>query len=467
MSCESKPNSDYQALIAAGEFSQARKSIQNLLDTDQSLTPVEKLDLAFQLERMDRIEKDFTQTEDQVLAYIRETIPTAGPTDLKGWEKSKALEFWMINGEKRYFNHAGRNLFRIDPTAKAIWTDKHPDTTLTPGSGAKLDLDKLDNSIIQATRETGLRYVKPVRLRIEQSIDVPAGTVPAGETLRGWIPYPRHINNRQVNIHLLKAKPARFIISPNEQFLQRTIYFQQPALADRPTHFEVSYEYTAYGVFAPVSTGEVKPLTRTPELAPYLREEPPHIVFTQELRELSERLLQSEDNPYRKAQILFQWVDENLPWASAREYSSIHNISSYAYVNRHGDCGIQTLLFITLCRMNGIPARWQSGWEFKPPHNSMHDWGMVYFEPYGWVPMDVTYGLRKSTNIMLHWFYLSGLDSYRLIFNDGFSQPFFPAKIFPRSETVDSQRGEVEWRGGNLYFDQWSWDLQWKVLETS
>jgi len=39
-----------------------------------------------------------------------------------------------------------------------------------------------------------------------------------------------------------------------------------------------------------------------------------------------------------------------------------------------------------------------------------------------------------------------------------------PAKQHFRSETVDSQRGEAEWAGGNLYFDQWSYDFQWRVL---
>jgi len=57
------------------------------------------------------------------------------------------------------------------------------------------------------------------------------------------------------------------------------------------------------------------------------------------------------------------------------------------------------------------------------------------------------------------------MDSYRLIFNDDFSQPFDPSKEHFRSETVDSQRGELEWSGGNLYFDQWQWDMQWKVVE--
>ena len=51
-------------------------------------------------------------------------------------------------------------------------------------------------------------------------------------------------------------------------------------------------------------------------------------------------------------------------------------------------------------------------------------------------------------------FYLGGLDAYRIAFNDDYSQPFVPPKQHFRSETVDLQRGEVEWRGGNLYFDQ-------------
>ena len=90
---------------------------------------------------------------------------------------------------------------------------------------------------------------------------------------------------------------------------------------------------------------------------------------------------------------------------------------------------------------------------------------MIYFEPYGWVPMDITYGIRKSDNPLLKWFYLSGMDSYRIIFNDGYGASFFPEKTHFRSETVDSQRGEVEWSGGNLYFDQWSWNFDWEILE--
>ncbi len=54
---------------------------------------------------------------------------------------------------------------------------------------------------------------------------------------------------------------------------------------------------------------------------------------------------------------------------------------------------------------------------------------------------------------------MSGIDSYRLIINDGVVGQLHPAKEFMRSEPYDFQRGEVEWRGGNLYFDKWDYKM--------
>jgi hypothetical protein len=127
----------------------------------------------------------------------------------------------------------------------------------------------------------------------------------------------------------------------------------------------------------------------------------------------------------------------------------------------HADCGQQTLLLMTLLRLNGIPARWQSGMVFSDgDYDNLHDWGLLYLEPYGWVPMDVTFGRLDAGDAQLDMFYLGGLDAYRIAFNDEYSQPFAPPKQHFRSETVDLQRGEVEWRGGNLYFDKWDYTFQ-------
>jgi transglutaminase-like putative cysteine protease len=156
-----------------------------------------------------------------------------------------------------------------------------------------------------------------------------------------------------------------------------------------------------------------------------------------------------------------------FPWASAREYSTIPNIPEYVLANRHGDCGQVALLFITMARAAGIPAKWQSGWMMHPGNKSLHDWAEAYFEGIGWVPVDQSFGRVKSSkgDDDSYFFFTKGMDAYRLIVNDDISQEFFPAKIHHRSETVDFQRGEVEWRGENLYFGRWRYNMDIEYLD--
>jgi hypothetical protein len=124
-----------------------------------------------------------------------------------------------------------------------------------------------------------------------------------------------------------------------------------------------------------------------------------------------------------------------------------------------------------MARYAGVPARWQSGWMLHPNSVNMHDWLEVYYEGIGWVPTDQSFG-RGRYNVIdnddEYNFYTKGLDAYRWIVNSDYSGEFSPAKKFIRSETVDFQRGEVEWEGGNLYFDKWSgWisDIQYSYEE--
>jgi hypothetical protein len=91
---------------------------------------------------------------------------------------------------------------------------------------------------------------------------------------------------------------------------------------------------------------------------------------------------------------------------------------------------------------------------------NLHDWCEVYYQGIGWVPLDQSFGLQESENDKVKNFYLTGIDSYRLIVNEDFSQDLFPAKIWPRSEPVDFQRGELEWKGGNIYFGDWTYEMR-------
>lgn len=404
-------------------------------------------------ERIARMRKDFQWSEAMVRDKLAELIPDYTDRDFEWWDSKGFLEYQYIDGEKKYFNRAVSNLFYLNADARDRRIEPKDWYYSTP---PLYQVHPHHKAVIQGEDLTK-------RIRINYTLTVKPNVIPAGQTLRVWLPFPREIAEQQTDIELLSASPEQPLIADNSR-LQRTVYFEQTTVANEPTVFRVQYEYTAHAIQHQIDAEQVLPINAS-QLNDYLAERPPHIVFSERLRQLNSQIIGDETNLYRIAQKLFAAVDA-IPWASAREYSSIANISEYAATAGHADCGQQTLLLMTLMRMNGIPTRWQSGWEFSDSEfDTMHDWGWFYLEPYGWMPMDVTHGRLNSLDDKLKWFYLGSLDAYRLTFNDDFSQPFYPTKQYTRSETVDSQRGEVEWALGNLYFDNWSYRMNWEIVD--
>ena len=444
-------------LVDAGDFAGAEAAIAVALQ-DASLTPDQRTAIEFQRERMRRILMDFRLDEAAAKARLRRDIPDLTDEEFARWDAAGLIEARVIDGQRRWFSRGPSNLFRLSEEARRrratplVFYDSPLETEAGPHHAEVRD----------AARDSGDRSVAPRRVRITQSLTVKPEAVPAGETVRAWLPFPRAIPGQQEDIVVQATVPATHTLAP-ESALQRTVYMEAPAMAGQPTEFSVTYELTVYAQYAGIDPERAVPAEITPELAPFVAERAPHVVFSDAMRLKSAQVVGDETNPYRIAQKLFAAVD-SIPWAGAREYSTITNIGEHALEQGHADCGQQTLLLITLLRMNGIPARWQSGWIFSDgEYNNMHDWGWMYLAPYGWVPMDVTFGRLPGADEGLAGFYLGGLDAYRVAFNDDWSREFVPAKRHPRSETVDLQRGEAEWDGGNLYFDQWTYDFEWQL----
>lgn len=444
------------ARVDAGDFRGAEAAIVLALQR-ADLPPVERLALEFERERMRRIRLDFPLTREQMETQLRKAVPDLREDELAAWDSPQKLESLRIDGEPRYFKSAVNNLFRIDAAAAS-----RRSTPLQSSEGPLYRLAPYHEDVRRLALEQERRHVAPRRVTVRYELDVDADAVPAGETVRAWLPFPRALAGQQEQLRLRASEPAAAQIAP-ESALQRTVYLERRAEAGKPTRFAVDYELVVQATYVAIDPERVRPVRATRELAPFLAERAPHVVFTPALRRYSRALVGDEKNPYRIAQKLFAAVDA-IPWAVAREYSTISNISDYALHAGHADCGQQTLLLIALLRLNGIPARWQSGWEFADAgFDTMHDWGWLYLEPYGWVPMDVTHGRLQARDPALEWFYLGGLDGYRIAFNDDYGRDFVPPKRHVRSETVDLQRGEVEWKGGNLYFDQWDYRFRWSV----
>ena len=437
--------------VDTGHFEAAEAGIATALAAP-SLASDTRNALLFERERMRRILLDFSLTADEVKARVRKQIPDLADAEFARWDAAGLFERQSIDGRTLYFNRAPSNLFRLSDEALARRKVQAP-----LSEGPMEEPNAHQRAVRDAALASGRSSVEPKRIRVTQSLVVEADAVPAGETVRAWIPYPRALAGQQEDIRLVSSTPAKQVIAP-ESAMQRTVYMEQVADAGKPTRFSITYDMTVLAQYHAIDPARVVSVEATPELAPHLAERAPHIVFTDDLRAFSRKVVGDERNPYRIAQKLFAAVDR-IPWAGAREYSTISNISDYALHAGHADCGQQTLLLMALLRLNGIPARWQSGMVYSQgDYWNLHDWGWMYLAPYGWVPMDVTTGVFEGEP-GIEWFYLGGLDAYRIAFNDDYGREFVPAKQHFRSETVDLQRGEAEWKGGNLYFDQWDYDF--------
>jgi len=459
--CSSHPEKVSMKQIDAeettGNFTKATRLI-NLYIAENDLPADSVYDLNARKDIMHRIRLDFEKSKTDVEEYIRRYYPDVNDEMLTKWENSKILEFKIIDGKKWYFNRAASNLFLLDKDAMA----------------RKKEVDKSDNNnvsilqthlpdVVNTLIKTGETQAPPVKMRVKYEVTLKPNAVPSGEIVRCWLPYPREDTRRQSDVKLLSVNDSNYVISP-AQYAHRSIYMEKVVKKDEPLKFTVEFSYQSASEWFNLKAKTIQSYDTQSELyKTYTSERPPHIVFTDSIKALSKQIIGNETDPYQKIRKIFEWINTDFPWAGAREYSTLKNIPQYVLEIGHGDCGQVTLLFMTLARYNGIPTRWQSGFMMHPGKVNMHDWCEYYMEGIGWIPLDQSFGINTFTsNEDVKYFYTNGIDAYRWTVNSDFSQPLFPNKIYLRSETVDFQRGELEWRGGNIYFDQWSWNLDVK-----
>lgn len=457
ISCTVQPGSknikQVEGLILKGELTAAAILADNLIKSHR-LSERDQSSVDSLLEIGRRIRKDFTLSETTVINGLRKYNPEAGQTELLRLEKENKIDLLVIDGQKVYFKNSVRNVLRLDSVYAKLQI-----------KGEGLSIDSLSifrlahaNEVLKKSKNTG-RPVSPVRMKLSYTIRVAPDAVPAGETIRCWMPYPREGHDRQQEVRLKASNPITHQIAPATD-LQRSIFMEKVAVANQPTVFQTEIEYTSFAQCFRLSPEMIKPYRKSdPVYQEFTVERPPHIVFNDRIKILANSILRDEINPLLQVRKIYKWINDSVTWTSALEYSIMPDIPGFVMKTRHGDCGMQTLLFMTLARSVGIPVKWQSGWMLHPGEVNLHDWCEVYYEGIGWVPLDQSFGIQNSADENIRDFYITGIDAYRLIVNDDLSQPLSPAKKFLRSEPYDFQRGELEWKGGNLYFDQWSWHM--------
>ena len=458
-----------RTLADQGEFAKARRLLAGRGDKPDASAAHER---DIQLEILRRIQLDYSLTEEQMLARLRQSIPDATLEDVRWWRDAGDLQHRVIDGVVWYFCREPANLFLFCPEAIQRRDRARTAPAAEPVAGVP-GYSLLGNvkDIVAAADGTDSLELLPVRHRATCSIALRPKhrRLKPGSLVRIWMIYPQEYR-QQRDVKLVRATPPVTAIAPNWDEaaggeLQRTLYFEQRVTdPDKPVRAEAVYEWTCAAYYPRLDPARVRPYdANSPLFRAFTAERPPHIVFAPEVRDVVARVAAGIDNPLQRARRLWLWTARNIPWNAEVEYSTIPSLCLKGLRARRGDCGVQATTFITLCRAAGIPARWQSGWETKPSGYTMHDWAEFYVEPWGWLPADPSYGLQKSDDPRVREFFFGHMDAYRCIANLDYGCPLVPPKPSFRSEPIDFQRGEVEVDGENWYYDEWdySFTVEW------
>lgn len=408
----------------AGDFAAEIRAIDAL--SAQPLPLCMKKRLWFEKMIAEGMAEDYSMTEEALFHRIQAKYPSLGQETFQKLLASGHADFILVRGERRYQDDCAANL--LSCCKKTLEEAEHPDVPFV------YPTDELLHENLRLMRDCGSRAF---RFTVRLSLTVDREAQRPGEKIRVWLPFPAECAS-QSDIRLLETSGSPYLSS----CAQPTVYFEKEYVPGE--EFYVTFSYVHRATYKALSSAAVS--TEQPHF--YTEELLPHISFTPTMRALAEELRGGESNPLLVARRIYDYITTHVRYSYMRDYRIMENIPEFCAVNRRGDCGVQALLFITLCRYLGIPARWQSGNAVKPGgHVGSHDWAMFYIEPFGWLYADPSYGggAKRRGDDVLCSHYFGNLDPFRMVCATDFQRPFSPEKTFLRHDPYDNQSGEAEY----------------------
>lgn len=417
----------------AGDLEGAIKAIDRRLEKE--LPDMLRARLECERERIRRLPTQYPWTREQALEKLREIVPSVTEEQFDAWELDGRIDFIYIDGEKRYFIRCHRSI------------TKHPELVRQAGREVKQDNEWLDPMIREIKEKGSLKR----RITLEASVHVEKEDFVPGEYLL-HLPFPAAAA-QQSDICLLEGDPDG--IAPADA-PARTVHWRRKL--DSWQEFAIKYAYTSCIKYAdplnqPVPVQPLYP-DALPPCADDLAEFGAYMRFTPYLKALTADLMKDAKTDAEKAWHFYEFVTTKVDYSFMRDYFQIDDLNEFCAVNLRGDCGLQALLFIVLCRIGGIPARWQSGYAVEPDYTGSHDWAQFYLPGWGWLFADCSYGgsAYRYGAAERHHFYFGNLDPMRMVANRAFQAALTPELSVLRIDPYDNQYGEVERFGAEQPF---------------
>lgn len=425
---------DIAHVKGAGEYELALRMIEKRLQRDLPHMLRQRLET----ERMFllRLPRCYTLNTAAFLAEMREQVADFSEDELEELLLDGKLDFIYLNGERMYHEDSIASLLKTQRQINCRAKEPY-DQTKSPL-----------NDVIARVKAGA----KGWRFTMQATTTIADKAFDKNDLYRVHLPIPAK-SMQQSGAENLTANWEMNHVDPQDA-PQRTVYFEKQLDENEPLITNYTWvQRPRYVNPLDESIHEIIYPEALPVCEDDLAEQAPHVVFTPYLRALAAELKGDETDPVRIAYKFYCFATRQIMYAYQRPYLLIENGSEYAATQLRGDCGLYAVLFISLCRISGIPARWQSGLYAQPGDVGSHDWAEFYSERLGWLPVDCSFGggALRAENEERWAFYFGNLDPWRMVANRMYYMPLNPPKAFPRYDPYDSQRAEVETQNKGLY----------------
>lgn len=369
----------------------------------------------------------FSVSRDRAIAMIREEWPEFTEEQFDDLINRKRIDWRFIDGE----------LFVLDNFLDSlrVYPKEVPGMRPDPTDGIALRNEMLK----EMESQNGLTRV----ITLKASLSVPGAL--EGETVRAWLPVAATCR-QQSQVEILDMTPEGAVAPANAS--ARTASWSSSSNRS----FSVTYRYQINAAYRDIYGGALPshPCMDAP-LPEDISEDRPHIAFTPYLQQLTAGVVGGLEDPLDRARAIYDYLTQYIDYRYQPPYLLLGSIADDCAHSLRGDCGVMALTFITMCRIAGVPARWQSGLYVAPDSVGSHDWAEFYTPQTGWLNADVSFGssARRMGEEWRRRHYFGNLDPWRMVANNRFQAEFEPSFDGTREDPYDNQMGEasVDGRG--------------------
>ena len=436
---------DILKLKAYGDFDRLNRVIDRRLENEK-VPEALKERLRLEKEIIKIIPKSYPYDYDQALKLLQDSFKDFKQEELEELWEIDAVDWFYIDGKVHFKDDIVANLVKTRPhLAKRVIDPK--DAEDKEGNFSLLD------EYIAKMKKEGKAAC---RIRIKSSIKLKEDYQRPGKTIKVHLPIP--LEYAQVkNFKLIETSHEPTLVGAPD-YPARTVYIEKPY--EKGDEFFVEYEYETHMKYNnpdPKDVAKYQPTFYTEEVYP-------HLVFKPYLKELTKKVIDGEENPLIKARKIYDFITSKVMYSFVRPYFAITDIPMYAATSLKGDCGIQAILFITMCRIAGIPARWQAGLYVNKLSIGNHDWAQFFVAPFGWLFADCSFGgaaYREGAEERWN-FYFGNLEPFRMPATSDFQHDFNPELNYLRRDPYDNQDGEIEYE--DMKLEEENYIMQQEVI---